>query len=132
MLLERGGRMLSLHGFRDLASYGNADTRAASVYLLGCAPDCEVGEIIQRAVVDFSPIVREQAAFAILNLARNGVEVPGVIKMLEADENREVGAAAQVVKEELERSRGCGVIGRAVRAKGFRERYRENVLLLLE
>jgi hypothetical protein len=134
LLIERGGRMLGLHGFASkfvaLCDSPAEDVRATAVFLLGCSGDAEVVKIVDRMSGDQAAIVREQAVYALAAFAKAQIDKRGtaVFEKLAQDDDetvRKASAAAMSGKEGpnpiLDR------LVASVRAKGFLGRYRGNI-----
>jgi HEAT repeat protein len=142
LLLEKGGRMLGLHGyvqvFEKLCASPREDVRAAAVFLLGSSMDAGVAPVLDGLAKDPSPLVREQVVWAIFNFARNQVDRRGLAPVdgLASDPSEFVRAAYETAKEQIRTGarrdqKSPNPILRnlvaSVKANGFAERYAGNV-----
>jgi hypothetical protein len=130
LLIERGGRMLGLHGFAskfiELCEREAEDVRATSVFLLGCSNDVEVAKIVEKMGNDPAVIVREQVVFALGTLM--GQQGLLMIERFAGDQEERVRNAYEAVRNG--RDDGNPILKNliaSVREKGFQARYHRNV-----
>jgi hypothetical protein len=145
LLIERGGRMLGIHGFAvrfvDLCKDQKEDVRATATFLIGCSNDPAVIPVLDGLVADPSPLVREQVMFAMANLAKNQVDRRGLrlIDQFAGDTSEVVRKSCDALKHVLGQMKaGMGKdqqspnpilknLIRSVKAHGFAQRYRQNI-----
>ena len=110
MLVEKGGRMLGVHGFAEkfqpLLESERDDYRAAAIYVIGTANDQVAIDSIKSMANDKSPIVKSQLAYSAAALVKNtGSRDKGlmdIISVLERDESDSVKKAAQAARKSLQ------------------------------
>jgi hypothetical protein len=145
ILIDKGGRMLVLHGYispyQKLCTHPGEDVRATSVFLLGSSVDAEVVPTLEQMINDSSPVVREQVIYAFFNLAKNQVDRRGLtpVESLANDPDEVVKKAYETAKQVLSQMKSGAVrdppnpnpilknLMKSVKANGFEIRYRSNV-----
>jgi hypothetical protein len=147
LLIEKGGRMLGLHGyvekFEKLCADPREDVRATAVFVLGASLDPAAAPVLERLAGDPSPIVREQVVFAVVNFAKNRVGARGIagIENLAGDPCEAVRAAVESAKEQIRTGarkdqKAVNPLLRylvaSVKANGFAQRYAGNVFDIRE
>jgi hypothetical protein len=138
LLIERG-KGFGFHGltpkFMELCKRGQADVRATSVYLLGCAGEDNSASRIAELAGDVSVIVREQCVYAAYNLIKDGRGGELSLDMFDSDSSEVVRKAVEtcrgLLNSRMRDSADPNPILRnlisSVQANGFRWRYRGNV-----
>ena len=139
LLLQHGVR-IGLRGytseFVNMCENQHADIRAASVFVLGASREPSMLEKIKTMASDSSPLVREQALFALFNFYVN--QIPGVttedMAVFANDEDEEVMESYQEVQELLSKPGSkpslnplCQRLILSVQSPGFRTRYHTSI-----
>lgn len=110
MLVEKGGRMLGVHGFAEkfqpLLENERDDYRAAAVYVIGASNDQTAIDSIKLVANDKSPIVKCQLAYTVASLIKSGAardkSFQDILSSLERDEDSKVKHAAQAARKTLQ------------------------------
>ena len=125
--------------FQTLCFHQHEDIRASSVYVLGWSLDPNVAEKIKEMSRDASPLVREQALYAMFNFLKN--QTAGItlqdIQVLEGDSDEDIRHAYSALRPSLGSARPgmqaphanplMEKLVKSVRNSGFRNRYLSNI-----
>ncbi|OHT17112.1 hypothetical protein TRFO_12625 [Tritrichomonas foetus] len=147
MLVEKGGRMLALHGFAEkfipLLDSGKEDCRAAAVYVIGASNDTIAPDAIKKMVNDNSPIVRKQVAHSIGSIMKmtKDKSLTDLLGTLENDPSEAVKKAARAARQNVNAARPPSSatetvipiiqdLVESVKEPGFAKRYNTNVFEL--
>ncbi|KAK8882111.1 hypothetical protein M9Y10_044751 [Tritrichomonas musculus] len=110
MLVEKGGRMLGVHGyaekFQPLLESEKDDYRAAGIYVIGTSNEQVVVESVKLLANDKAPIVRCQVAYTtaayIKASGSREKALLDILSALEKDESDKVRQAAQNARKSMQ------------------------------